>query len=275
MRADAMALTPDQVRSFRDDGFLHLRGFLPDELVARLRAACLDHFGVGPDLPRSFFRRELDVGKKIPALEWLVRHPPALDVGRELLGGSVLYTYESAAHLGTGCRYWHKDARDTWNAEGSDWTEDYRVVFFGYYLSGHLGRSGGLSLRRGSHRIKDLRGGDLVTLETGPGDLVVFDCRLTHAGNTLRLRPVFRWIPRSLVMPAPQSGASSGLPRLQLLVQTALLRCPWLFLPAPRDRMAIFLAYGGDDAHTRGFFTWLRGSKGYEHLLAYDEPARM
>jgi hypothetical protein len=270
-----MALTPEEVRSFRDDGFLHLRGFLPPELVSRLRSICLEHFGVTSGVPRSFFRRELDVGKRIPAAQWLITHPPALAVARELLGENVLYTYEGAAHLGTGCRYWHKDARDTWNAEGSDWADDYRVVFFGYYLSDHVGSSGGLSLRRGSHRIKDLCGGELVTLETGPGDLVIFDCRLTHAGNTLRLKPAFLWIPRELVMPVPRQPGPGGLPRLQMLAQAVLLRCPWLFRQAPRDRMAIFLAYGSDDAHTRGFFTWLRGAKGYEYLLAYDEPARV
>jgi len=271
-----MPVSPDEIRSFQRDGFLHVRGFLESEEVGRLRAACFDHFGVSPGSAHASFKRELDVGKRMPAVEWLVTHPPALEVARHLLGQKVLYTYESAAHLGTGCRYWHKDARDATNPEGRDWQEDYRVVFFGYYLSDQVGRSGGLSVRRGSHKIKNLFGGELVTLDTAPGDLVVFDCRITHAGNTLRLKPPFRWLPGGLALAIPKASGWKRLLQLhRILARAVLLRCPWLFLPAPADRMAIFLAYGNDDAHTRGFFSWLRGSPGYEHLLAYDEPARV
>jgi hypothetical protein len=270
-----MLLDLERIAAFRRDGFLHVREFLSPADVERLRAALLAYFGAKAGESPVSFRRELDVGKRIPAVQWLVTHPPSLDLGRQLLGDPVLYTFESAAHLGTGCRYWHKDARDAAKPQGSDWAADYRVVFFSYYLSDHVGQSGGLSLRRGSHAVKDLCGGELESLETGPGDLVIFDCRITHAGNTQRLKPAFRWIPRSLVMALPRRSGWRALPRLQRIAQVLLLKCSWLFLHAPPDRMAIFLAYGGDDAHTRGFFEWLRSSPGYEHLLAYAEPARL
>ena len=127
---------------------------------------------------------------------------------------------------------WHRDNTDRFDLEAPDWQVPYTLIRFGFYLQDHRRRSGGLMVRRQSHNIM-MRGFQAQASErymnTGPGDVVVWNMRLQHAGIGRCLR---------------------GFPGIAL--------GPWKqrhipeFLQAPYtagERAAFWVSYGVDDAH--------------------------
>lgn len=122
-----------------------------------------------------------------------------IDIARQLLGGTPVYfgdssanRYEEAAPVGT----FHKDNTDRHDVDAPDWTGDYPLIRFGLYLQDHKRQGGGLLLRSGSHskvfrnRKVEVIHEEVIDWFTGktryvfsePGDLVVWNMRLTHAG---------------------------------------------------------------------------------------------
>jgi hypothetical protein len=122
--------------------------------------------------------------------------------------------------------------------------------------------------------VPNLVDGAVVPIRCEPGDLVVFDLRATHTGNTLTPRRHFAWLPPSLVYPIPWTSTPFVLRSLKIL-QAALRRLPWVYEEPYDDRLAIFFVYGADDQHTRGFFEYLKARPDYPHLAAYESPARL
>jgi Phytanoyl-CoA dioxygenase (PhyH) len=273
-----MPLTALQAECFRRDGYLHLCDFLPSDKVADLRRACMDYFEKGHGRSRNSARVETDIPRRVPEIAWLLTWPPALEVARQLVGPAVLHPHETAVHLGAVNRGWHKDSRDYHREDpnGTDWQDDYRVIHFAYYLQDHRQRSGALAVKRGSHRIRNHVEGPVVPILNGPGDLVVFDLRTTHTGNTVMPRSQFEWLPESLVHPIPSPSQRSRRRFQPLpLLQAALQRLPFVYEQPYADRLAIFFVYGADDQHTRNFFDYLKARPDYGHLAAYESPARL
>jgi hypothetical protein len=273
-----VSLTPAQRESFERDGFLHLRGFLPPDKVSELRRACTEYFAAR-GRSKNGGKLETDVLQRMPQIAWLLTWPPALEVARQLVGPAVVHPHETAVHLGAVNRGWHKDSRDYQRQDdaGTDWQDDYRVIHFAYYLQDHRHRSGALALKKGSHRIPNLREGDVVSIRNEPGDLVIFDLRATHTGNTPVPRSAFSWLPGSLVYPIDDraSRASSFLLRPLRLARGLLTRVPFVYEQPHADRLAIFFVYGADDQHTRNFFDYLKARSDYPHLAAYEAPLRI
>jgi hypothetical protein len=273
-----MLLSPAQREAFQRDGFLHVGGFLPPEKTAELRRTCMDHFAKGHGVSKNGGKIETDILRRFPEVAWLLTWPPALELARQLVGGgAVMHPHETAVHLGPVNRGWHKDSRDyaREDASGTDWQDDYRVIHFAYYLQDHKHRSGALAIKRGSHRAKNLSDGVVVPMRNDPGDLVVFDLRATHTGNTLTPRRSFAWLPPSLVYPPLGPAPRNPLLRPLRTTRAVLQRLPWVYERPHADRLALFLVYGADDQHTRNFFEFLKGRPDYPHLAAYDGPLRV
>jgi hypothetical protein len=267
-------LSDGEVRRFRSDGFLLVRNFLPPERVAEVRRICLDYFA-SKGRSAGGGKVEGDLPKRIPELKALLEYPPALEIARQLVGEKVMHPHESAAHFGPVNRGWHKDARDyaRQNPRGTDWNDDYRLVHFVYYLQDHVEHSGGISVRRGSHRIKNHYDGEVVTIPSRAGDLVMFDLRTSHSGNTPVLRPEFGWIPKILVEPIPWRRFPIRILQPHRLVQPRLWKMDWLYRPYHADRLAVFFVYGAADQHTSNFFDYLRArTDEYPYLQAYSAP---
>lgn len=142
----------------------------------------------------------------------------------------VGHDYEPGVHVGG----WHRDNTDRDDLGAPDWQRPYTLIRFGFYLQDHQRRSGGLMVRRKSHNIM-MRGLQAQVneryLNTGPGDVVVWNMRLQHAGVGRCLR---------------------GIPGIAL--------GPWKqrripeFLQAPYtagERAAFWVSYGIDDAHLK------------------------
>jgi hypothetical protein len=190
-------------------------------------------------------------------------------VARALLGAPPVHFRDSAVGIGGSLRGWHKDNRnsDRYAPDGEDWQGDYPLVRMGIYCEDHARHSGGLAVRRGSHRLSDaprvrvartfwgavrrvrngphvrelatgmLHAGRPVHVASRAGDLVAWNMRITHQGHTVRPR---------------------GLPGLKLppvfenRLPAALQR------PEECERVAIFLSYGAPSHHTDRFVEWLK-----------------
>jgi hypothetical protein len=207
-----------------------------------------------------------DLRENFPEAHALVTHPRSLALARALVGPRVLDVHQNAVHRGTVNRGWHKDAADYMrgHTDGPDWSDDYRIVHFAWYLQDHTDFAGGISFRRGSHRIKNHHEGEVVTPALRAGDLVAFDLRTSHFGNTIQLRngwPLF--LDRLWRAKRPPWAVTS---RVVQALEGVLRR-------EHRDeRLVIFAMYGADDAHTRRFFDWLRTQPDLRHVLRYDAP---
>ena len=82
----------------------------------------------------------------------------------------------------------HKDNPDRLNPDGPDWEGEYGVIRFALFCQDHSQHSEGISVRQGSHRIKNDDGGKLIHVPSKPGDLVAFYFTTTHCGYSQRYK---------------------------------------------------------------------------------------
>jgi len=136
---------------------------------------------------------------------------------RALIGNEIRYTQHSDLHINLPGGRWHRDNANRDYGVGPDWDETeqpYRVVRVAIYLSDHNESNSSLVVLPGSHRRETrrarteyviwnkLRGflrrrgrNNLLShhflttprhvLRTQPGDCVIFDQRLMHAGGVI------------------------------------------------------------------------------------------
>jgi len=125
----------------------------------------------------------------MPNLAWIFHHPKILSVMRELLGTEeIMFTSHCDVHSRT-LSGWHKDDGMTVMEGGyfgkpTYHLDDCRVYKVAIYLQDHHHNLGGLRVRRHSHRLAPLEQGEEIYLKTKAGDIIVFDVRLTHTGQT-------------------------------------------------------------------------------------------
>jgi hypothetical protein len=183
---------------------------------------------------------------EVPDLGWLLHDDRVLDAVRTVLGADdLVFTLEAGVQRNlTGP--WHKDL-GTYLSEGGYYDcddpfsrEDCRVLKVGVYLQPHIdGR--GLRVRPGSHRRASLEDGEERRVRTLPGDVVLFDVRITHRGQAPEL------IDRVVA-----SGARV-LPRARRDRTVATLRRVWNRVTGRPDRLAVFFAFGPDVEKTRTY----------------------
>jgi ectoine hydroxylase len=218
------ALSEHQLRSYRKNGFIQLRGLLPDAEVAEL----LDEAGrlavasgreqrpeavCEPDsrVVRSVFR----VHGLSVIFNRLMRDGRLLDVARQILGGEV-YVHQSRLNLKPGFGgkefYWHSDF-ETWHVE--DGMPRMRAISCVVLLTENNEFNGPLLLVPGSHmhyiacvgqtppdhykqslRKQEYGVPDPASLQSliergglqstkGPaGSVVFFDCNTMHGSNS-------------------------------------------------------------------------------------------
>ena len=205
------------VEKFWSDGFLILRGVLPTPKVARWREAGAEAKAV--DLLSD------DV------LAEVICDPVIVDAARQILGGQPVYFGDSTAQRGTsaGCGF-HKDNSDRLDANAPDWKVDrYPIIRFGIYTQPHGKLPYGIDFRRGSHRQPDFNTGEMVSADVEVGDLVVWNGRTTHSGNS----QIFKVTGRRL-----EPDSSSLAVRL-----TNKFGLSPLFRNHPAERVALFASY--------------------------------
>ena len=161
-----------------------------------------------------------------------------MSVAQKLLGvEDILYVGDSSVTINSGQHGWHKDNADRMDANAPDWQGRYTQLRFGIYLQDHNHHSGGLNLRVGSHDIVDLARGKCLYLKSTPGDLAVWNMRITHSGNGALLKDP------NAAHPTP--GELKNIPEDQLA-------------PLHEHRMAIFAHLGANDAHGHRYADYLK-----------------
>lgn len=190
-----------------------------------------------------------------PGLARWVYDERVLHVVKQVLGAEEpIYFGDSSFQTGRGDRGWHKDNRhgDRFDHSGLDWNGRYPLVRVGIYLQDHAHHSGGLGIRVGSHRpfwaaqaplpssvrkrATSMHGRPIL-VDSEPGDLVIWNLRTTHTGNSVRLKP---------------------LPRLKLSARNEARIPSWLRIEEERKRAAMFATFAAKSAHLDRYVDYLK-----------------
>ncbi|MCO4292940.1 phytanoyl-CoA dioxygenase family protein [Solitalea sp. MAHUQ-68] len=157
----------------------------------------------------------------------LVYDERILHIVKTVMGvNDIFYFGDSSYQIGRGLRGFHRDNVDRKFNEGPDWNnENYGIIRLGIYLQDHKYHSGGLKIRPGSHLNES---GPAMFVDTEPGDLVIWNMRLLHSGNAVRLRFL--------------KNASVNKATRESLIPSFLRR------PEQKERVSFFMAYATPSA---------------------------
>ncbi len=171
----------------RTKGFVILRNIYTPEEAKTLRQILSEHFkehGVhiyeGKAQPNALLH--------VPELAKYIFNDKIIVALRELLDeDQLVFTFHSDIHQSLKSA-WHKDDGTSGASKGyfGEYTYDYddcRVIKIGVYLQNHHNNRGGLVVRPGSHRHKEINFGEDEYIPTRVGDVVAFDVRINHAGQ--------------------------------------------------------------------------------------------
>jgi hypothetical protein len=252
------------ITSFEQDGFAVVRDVFTPQEVADMRH-CIE-LQVEVDRAEGKFEQTFfdamgvktgqgDLISKIHLREFLL-DDRILAIARALLPAKPLtYFGESTYQLGSSGRVFHRDNVDRDKATGPDWDGPYPLLRMGIYLQDHRRHSGGLKIKAGSHLRDD---GPSLLVDSDAGDVVVWNMRILHSGNAVRLRllPNFAAIP-----------PSSHLRRLKIGEDMIPL---WMQQPLHRERAAMFMSFGVESRHLDRYQAeFLRG-----HDVASEDAIR-
>lgn len=125
----------------------------------------------------------------------LLLNSKIVNIAKEIIGGKPSYFGEGNYQVGVGDRGFHRDMVDeVLNGKstrkfgnGPDWTDDYKMIRVGVYLQDHDKCSGGVKFEKGSNKLAYNKGKRILA-DTKAGDVVVWDLRTFHSGNSVRLK---------------------------------------------------------------------------------------
>ncbi|MGH9214073.1 MAG: hypothetical protein ACRD2C_25900 [Acidimicrobiales bacterium] len=174
-------------RAVANAGFAVVAGILTPGEIADARATLLDRL---PDDGLAFGDgRARPAAHSYPELAWLFGHPNVVELARATLAADgVAFSGHTDAHLDMRSD-WHKDSGSAaagdrlWGYFGRPCFDDpLEAVKVALYLNDHRDGTDGLRVDPGSHRRPTTDPAQPTVLATAPGEGVVFDVRLTHAG---------------------------------------------------------------------------------------------
>ena len=221
--ARPISITPKEKADFQQHGFFQLRGFLDKndvnyylERVNHVLGLAKNHHLIST--ADKVTHTMADGVTKNSQLWPLIFDPQLLKTVRYLVGEDIKYTQHSDIHVNLPAGRWHRDNAHRNFAQGPDWksdTETYGVVRIAIYLSSFTSSGSSLLVLPGSHRketfvnrqeyvlwnhlrslARKKQMNEIVPhtffsrrylrLKTIPGDCIIFDQRLMHAGGRLR-----------------------------------------------------------------------------------------
>jgi hypothetical protein len=240
-------LNDDLANTIERDGYAVIRGLLSPEEVARMRAGVEKHFSKRGVL-HNLGRTQPNAAVEVDGLGWIYSLPAIVDVFRRALRtDDVMFTGHCDIH-DSMLSGWHKDSGehrggyfrgDYFNAD------DCKVYKMAIYLDDHDGTGTGLTIKKASHRTKDLSAGEEVALDTRKGDAIIFDVRLTHVGQ----RPdfverVMMAINRRFI------GKNTDKPDLCFFTR---MRGIYARVKGEGKRLSIFFTFGYPNSYTEQF----------------------
>ncbi len=245
--ASVLEVAPDMRQALNEDGIFVVRNAVSQDEIAKLRDILLRYLS-SSGLRLSLGKTQSSAAAKVPELAFIFAHPRILTVVKQVLGESnVVFTGHCDIHM-NALSGWHKDSGES--VPGGYFTGPYmtsadcRVFKVAIYLQ-DTGRRDGFTARLGSHHETDLSVGEEVNAQCRTGDIVVFDVRITHAGQ----------------LPDP---VEKGLKGLSLALKRGqrdredmawVLRAKALYwkLIGRRDRLSVFFTYGAPNTFTSDF----------------------
>ena len=157
------------------------------------------------------------------------------NIAREILDEQPCYFGEGNYQVGIGDRGFHRDSVDELIdgkstrifGHGPDWNEKYKLIRVGVYLQDHDKYSGGVKFQKGSNKLPYNKGKSVLA-DTKAGDVVVWDLRTFHSGNSVRLK---------------------GFPNFPLHRKIEDLLPSFLTISEPKQRNSVFIVFGADNMH--------------------------
>jgi ectoine hydroxylase len=221
--SDTNHIGPEDKAAFERDGYHLIRPLFSVEEAAawRDRINAVFQLPAAPDAAKAIAGATHTLADGVTITEdfWpIIFNERLVAAVRSLIGNDIRYTQHSDLHINLPGGRWHRDSACRDFGVGDDWDETdapYRVVRVAIYLSDHAASNSSLVVLPGSHRQESrvarteyvmwnrLRSflrrhgkNDLLShhflsakrkvLETRPGDCVIFDQRLMHAGGVIR-----------------------------------------------------------------------------------------
>jgi len=211
------------LKNFRDKGYIVVRNLLSAAEAHRYRLLINQVFGQpNRELTNSDINGRTytlaDGVTKTPAFWPIIFNKNLLAISRELLGDNIRYSQHSDLHINLGAGKFHRDSAYRDFGIGPDWDESmapYRVARIAIYLSDWDESRSSLVVLPGTHKRESLInrlemrvGNELRTrwrkqfnsnllphwvftmkrevLRHRPGDCIIIDQRILHAGGMVR-----------------------------------------------------------------------------------------
>jgi hypothetical protein len=215
-------VTDEERAAFETDGYHLVRPLFSPEEAAAWRDRINEVFGfpAGAEAAAQIDGQTHTLADGVTKTEafWpIIFNERLVATVRALLGEDIRYTQHSDLHINLPGGRWHRDSACRDFGIGEDWIEDdapYKVVRIAIYLSDHAASNSSLLVLPGSHRRESrLARAEYVSwnrirsflrrrgrndwlphhffsaprhvVRTQPGDCVIFDQRLMHAGGVI------------------------------------------------------------------------------------------
>lgn len=228
-------LTIDKA-GFDKDGYTLIKSVFTPEEIENIRKLVYEQFELDtkngltfqlPHLPTKARYANGDILSK-EKLRHILLDDRILAIVKKVLGSDdIIYFGDSSYQIGKGLRGFHRDSIDRTDLNGPDWQgDDYSLLRVGIYLQDHKNHSGGVKMKKGTHKNAD---GEVVFVDNEIGDVGVWSYKTIHSGNAVR----FKWFPKLSINRATREG----------LIPAFLRK------PEQKERIAIFMAFSLKTKH--------------------------
>lgn len=233
--------------SIEQNGFVVLQEVFTADEIARMRRQVetyLEASGVRLGLGRT----RSNIAADDADLAWVFGDDRIIQaIHWSLEAQDVVFTGHSDAHMNMVAG-WHKDSETRYGSYFSKpciGADECRVYKIGIYLQDHSQNGTGLKVRRGSHKVGNLTEGDLVTINSGVGDIIIFDVRISHCGDLPDgVETVLQKVSRILKGRNPQKQDPDLFVRI---------REHYVKMRRDQQKMSLFFTFGVDNMYTSDF----------------------
>jgi hypothetical protein len=196
-----------------------------------------------------------------PTLRRVLLDDRVLDIAHRMFEETPVYYGDSTCNIGQFSFGFHKDNADREDPQAPDWRSQYTQVRFGLYLQDHAWHSGGLRVIPGSHRSPSGPKARPVYVRTRPGDLVVWNMRLDHAGAAIMLRGlpgIYVDIPEWAKMQLSERPRTFHGYRVPLTEPVRMKIPRFMIADDEAERIAMFFAMGREDEHMERYIAYIK-----------------